>query len=54
MIWIPLAIILAALVSIGDGNIQPTHWAFRCDTVVRMNLDSTMTVSVLADEDCAP
>ena len=33
MIAWPLAIILFALVSIGDGGISPSHWAARCDVV---------------------
>ena len=32
MTW-TLAIILFALVSIGDGKISPLHWAARCDVV---------------------
>jgi len=28
-----LAVILFALASIGGGNIQPSHWAARCDVV---------------------
>jgi len=55
---VALAIILAALVSIGDGNIPPTHWAYREPPpaaahgpapqdamVIRWNADRSMTVA---------
>ena len=50
MTW-ALAIILFALVSIGDGNISTSHWAFRCyDGIVLM--DSAGIVSKLSEVEC--
>ena len=46
-----LTIILAAMISIGDGQISTTHWAFRCyDGIVLM--DSAGTAFKLSEAQC--
>ena len=45
-----LVIIVAALVSIGDGTISTTHWAFRChDGIVLMQGSMAF---VLSESEC--